>query len=46
MVHFSCQDVGDSDKAPASERTIKVRGILPRNANGVVAEQVRNLRIE
>ncbi|XP_057525877.1 dynamin-related protein 3A-like [Amaranthus tricolor] len=33
------KDVGDSDKAPASERTIKMRGILPRNANGVVAEQ-------
>ncbi|XP_048492322.1 dynamin-related protein 3A isoform X2 [Beta vulgaris subsp. vulgaris] len=33
------KDGGDSDKAPASERTIKTRAILPRNANGVVAEQ-------
>ncbi|CAO2815766.1 unnamed protein product [Amaranthus hypochondriacus] len=33
------KDVGDSDKTPASERTIKTRGILPRSANGSIAEQ-------
>ncbi|XP_021776246.1 dynamin-related protein 3A-like [Chenopodium quinoa] len=33
------KDGGDTDKAPASERTIKTRAILPRNANGVMSEQ-------
>ncbi|KNA20062.1 hypothetical protein SOVF_055780 [Spinacia oleracea] len=33
------KDGGDTDKAPASERTIKTRALLAKNANGVMAEQ-------
>ncbi|KAL2936739.1 Dynamin-related protein 3A [Bienertia sinuspersici] len=33
------KDAGDLDKAPTSEKTIKTRAILPRNANGVIVEQ-------
>lgn len=32
------KDGGDSDKAPASERTVKSRAIFPRTANGIITE--------
>lgn len=38
------QEAGDSDRVPTSDRNVKSRAILGRQANGIIPDQVSYLQ--